>query len=255
MVPRWIPPRLARPWRVTCLPVVGTPSSARAWQGPEGSRALDAASAKEGLTAALPLDGRRIVVTRAREQSQGLVARLQALGADVLECPAITIAPPEDYAEIDAAIAHLHQYDWVVFTSVNGVQVFVDRLLALGNAPDVLCSRKLGAIGPATAAALEKAGCVPRFVPDTYVAEALAEQIEGVAGCRVLLPRADIARKALAEGLWRKGATVDEITAYRTVPGEGAERLSECLRADSVDAITFTSSSTVRYTIEGLVGS
>src|SRR3954447_23306796 len=104
MVPRWIPLRLAQLWRVTCLPVMGPPSSARAWQGPEGSRALDAGSAKEGLTAALPLHGRRIVVTRAREQSQGLVARLHQLGAEVVECPAITIVPPEDYAEIDAAI-------------------------------------------------------------------------------------------------------------------------------------------------------
>lgn len=214
---------------------------------------MDAAPAQASTTVSLPLYGRRIVVTRAREQSQGLVDRLQALGAEVVECPAITIEPLDDYTEMDSAIARLATYDWVIFTSANGVKAFVDRLAALGGNTGVLCSRRLGAIGPATAAALQKAGCSPEFVPDTYVAEALVEQIGDVAGCRVLLPRADIARKALTVGLRDKGATVDEITAYRTVAGEGAERLAEYLQAGSVYAITFTSSSTVRYTIEGLV--
>src|SRR5437879_689117 len=127
---------------------------------------MDAAPVQDNLAVTLPLRGRRIVVTRAREQSRDLVKRLQALGADVLECPAITIAPLDDYTEMDSSIARLHEYDWVIFTSVNGVRAMVDRLVASGSEPGVLCSRKLGAIGPATAAALKKAGCVPQCVPD-----------------------------------------------------------------------------------------
>jgi uroporphyrinogen-III synthase len=202
----------------------------------------------------LPLRGRRIVVTRAREQSKGLVEKLGALGAEVTVCPAIRIVPPDSWEEIDAAIGRLSSYDWVIFTSVNGVRVFFDRLRALGADTSQLCGRKLGAIGPATAEALEGAGCVAHFVPSSYVAEALVEQIGDVAGCRVLLPRADIAREALAEGLRAKGAHVDEVTAYRTVPGSAGDELANLLRAGMVDAITFTSSSTVSYTVRGLVG-
>ena len=199
-----------------------------------------------------PLAGKRVVITRAREQSGSLAKTLSALGANVVECPAISIAPLEDYAEMDAAIMRLDAYDWVIFTSVNGVGAFASRLRELRRDTQSLRSRKLGAIGPATAAALQKVGCRPSFVPDTYVAEAILEQIGELSGARVLLPRADIARKALAEGLRAKGAEVDEIAAYRTVPGEGSATLADLLSAGGVDAVTFTSSSTVRYTIESL---
>lgn len=208
----------------------------------------------EAEASALPLSSKRVAVTRASEQAEGLTRRLEELGAKVLECPAITIAPLEDYRELDEALGKLGDYDWVIFTSVNGVLACAGRLIARGIDPDLLCSRRLGAIGPATAAALRTIGCVPQYVPDTFVAEALVEQIGDIAGCRILLPRADIARKALAEGLSGKGGIVDEVTAYRTVRGEGIETLLEALRSDGVDAITFTSSSTVRYTVEGLVG-
>ena len=213
---------------------------------------MDTTHADRAAKASPPLAGRRVVITRAREQSQDLAERLRSLGADVVECPAISIAPVQDYTQMDNAIARLNEYDWVIFTSVNGVEAFVSRLAQLGQDTRTLQTRKVGAIGPATAAALEAIGCPPRFVPDTYVAEAILEQIEDVSGCRILLPRADIARKALAEGLRQKGAQVDEIPAYRTVPGEGSALLADLLRSGSVDAITFTSSSTVRYTLEGL---
>lgn len=200
----------------------------------------------------LPLQGRRIVVTRAREQAAGLVERLRELGAEPLECPAISIAPLEDYALLDAAATRLDSYDWVIFTSVNGVRAFLSRLSATGKDVRDLCARGIAAIGPATARELRAIGCAPAFVPDTYVAEAIIEQLEDVQGRRILLPRADIARQALATGLRERGATVDEVAAYRTVHA-GDASLAASLSGGSVDAVTFTSSSTVRYTVEGMV--
>jgi uroporphyrinogen-III synthase len=208
----------------------------------------------ESSPAARPLASRRIAVTRSTEQSQQLVERLLLLGADVFECPAIAIALLDDYSELDEAIRRIEKYDWVIFTSANGVQAFVDRLNNAGRVMKAPSLPKMAAIGPATANALASAGYKPDFVPDTYVAEAIVEQIGDVRGRRVLLPRADIARKALAVGLRDKGAEVDEITAYRTVPdGVASAKLASLLRSRSLDAITFTSSSTVRYTIQNLV--
>jgi uroporphyrinogen III methyltransferase/synthase len=201
----------------------------------------------------LPLQGRRIVVTRAREQAESLVQRLRELGAEPLECPAISIAPLEDFSQLDAAIARLDSYDWVIFTSVNGVRALVSRLPTAGKSVGDLCARRIAAIGPATEAELRAIGCEPAFVPDTYVAEAIIEQIEEVEGRRILLPRADIARHALATGLRERGATVDEVAAYRTVHAGGAGSLAKLLSRGSVDAVTFTSSSTVRYTVEDMV--
>jgi uroporphyrinogen-III synthase len=203
----------------------------------------------------LPLIGRRIAVTRAGEQAGDLIADLRALGATPVECPAISIAPLEDFAELDAAISRFETYDWVIFTSVNGVAAVASRMQALGVGQSALCARKLAAIGPATQQALVDLGCQPDFMPDSYVAEAIVEQIGDVRGCRVLLPRADIARKALGVGLRERGAIVDEVAAYRTVTGSGISTLAGVLREGGVDAVTFTSSSTVRYTVEGLVAS
>jgi hydroxymethylbilane synthase len=200
-----------------------------------------------------PLQGRKIVVTRPQEQSAGLVARLRELGATPIECPAISIAPLRDPAPLDAAISHLETYDWVIFTSVNGVTHFTGRMAALGKEISVLCERKLGAIGPATHSALQKLGCSPDFMPETYIAEAIVEQIGDLTGTRVLLPRADIARQALARGLSALGADVDEVPAYHTVHSEATGVLIDALGRDEVDAITFTSSSTVRYTIDGML--
>ncbi len=203
----------------------------------------------------LPLLGRRIAVTRAGEQAGDLITSLRALGAIPIECPAISIAPLLDFTQLDAAISQLESYDWVVFTSVNGVAAVASRLAVLGKDKSALCSRKLAVIGPATREALMDLGCQPDFMPDSYVAESIVEQIGDISGCRVLLPRADIARKALGAGLREKGALVDEVDAYRTVTGSGITTLSDLLRQDGVEAVTFTSSSTVRYTVEGLVAS
>lgn len=198
------------------------------------------------------LSGKRIVVTRPAAQSRALIEQLRALGAEPLVCPAIVIAPLADYAALDAAIAQLGQYDWLILTSANGVRALLDRMAALGADLVPLHGLKIGAIGPATAQLLGQYGLHATFVPSAYVAEAMLDQIGDVAGQRVLLPRADIARELLAVGLRERGAQVDEIAAYRTMPGDGAAELAAQLQAQAVDAITFTSSSTVRYTLDGL---
>ena len=199
-----------------------------------------------------PLKGKRIAVTRAAEQSAGLLARLRALGAEPIASPAIAIVSPEDFAPLDAAIGRLEQYDWLIVTSANGARALLDRMAALGRSPLELAHLTIGAIGPATAEALAEHGLQASFVPSAYVAESILAEISDLAGKRILLPRADIARETLAAGLRAMGAAVDEIAAYRTVPSPGARELADRLRAGTIDAITFTSSSTVRYLLDGL---
>ena len=192
-----------------------------------------------------PLSGRRILVTRPRAQAADLCDKLAALGAEPILFPTIEIAPLEDRAPLDRAIAGLSSYAWIIFTSVNGVTAFWERLTTAGEDEHALAAIRIAAIGPATAQALEQRGIHARFVPGEYVAEAIVDGIGDVRGQRILLPRADIAREALAVELAQRGAVVDEIAAYRTVPAvPDPDRLAELRRG--VDAITFTSSSTVR---------
>jgi uroporphyrinogen III methyltransferase/synthase len=195
------------------------------------------------------LRGLRIIVTRAREQAGELSHRLAELGAEPIEVPAIRIAPVEDAHSLDRAIERLSSYDWVIFTSRNGATAFWQRLEALGLDGRALEGARVAAIGPATAAALRAQGIEPDYVPEEYVAEAILAGIGDVAGRRILLPRADIARRALAEGLRARGAHVDEIVAYRTLPADAP--LPDLSQAD---AITFTSSSTVRHFVRAVGG-
>jgi uroporphyrinogen III methyltransferase/synthase len=199
-----------------------------------------------------PLHNKRIVVTRPQAQASALIARLRELGAEPLACPAITIVPPADYTALDRTIASLDQYDWLIVTSANGVRALLGRMAALGADVAPLRRLRVGAIGPATAQALAEHGLAASFIPTAYVAEAILDQIGDVAEQRILLPRADIAREALAAGLRQRGALVDEIAAYRTVPGAGVAELAAELQAGAIDAVTFTSSSTVRYLLDGL---
>lgn len=187
-----------------------------------------------------PLAGQRVLVTRPQEQAADLIERLRDLGAEPVPCATIRVEGPADYGPLDEAIAVVDRYDWVIFTSVNGVRFFGERLAALGCEPARLNAVRLAAIGPATARTLAGLGLRVEFVPGRYVAEAIVEEIGDVAGQRILLPRADIARKALAEGLRDKGAQVDEVTAYRTVAADAS------LPAGKIDIATFTSPSTVR---------
>lgn len=192
-----------------------------------------------------PLAGKRIVVTRAREQAPGLGEKLAALGAVPILFPTIETKPLEDYTALDQAIAELAEFRWVIFTSVNGVAAFWKRLTASGKDESALTGVKVAAIGPATGLALEKHGVHPEFIPEEHVAERILDGLGDLRGQWVLLPRAEITRKALVAELMQRGAIVQEIAAYRTLPATpDPDGLAEFSRG--VDAITFTSSSTVR---------
>ena len=193
----------------------------------------------------LPLRGRRIVVTRARGQADALGARLSALGAQAIELPTIEIAPAADYEPLDRALLELSAYDWLIFTSANGVRCFVDRLDASPTDWRRLRAR-ICAIGPATRAALEALHLKVDLMGKEYVAEGLLEAFApyDLEGARILLPRAAVARDLVPVELTRRGARVDVVEAYRTVIPEDAAQKAAALGA--VDAITFTSSSTVR---------
>jgi len=200
------------------------------------------------------LAGRRIVVTRAREQAGDLVRALQQLGAEVITAPTIRIEPLADLAPLGAALADLSRYRWIVFTSRNTVDIVFDRLPSWGLEPRSLARAAIAAIGPATAAALARRGVPPALVPERYVAEAVVAalaRVDGLAGTRILLPRALEARDTLPDGLRARGAVVDVIPVYRTVPatGDGPALAGEIL-AGRCDAITFTSSSTVRHFVD-----
>ncbi|MCL4370418.1 MAG: uroporphyrinogen-III C-methyltransferase [Chloroflexi bacterium] len=202
-----------------------------------------------------PLFGKRVLVTRSREQAGSLSALLREYGADPVEVPVLQILPPESYEPLDGAIARLRSYDWVVFTSANGVKALMERLETLGLDVRALADARLAAIGPATAQELRNYHLKVDLVPSEYVAEEVAAALlsTGVAGSRILLPRADLARDLLAVELERARALVDDVVAYRTVPAAGdLTRLREQLSAGEIDVVTFASSSTVRYLVAGL---
>jgi len=194
-----------------------------------------------------PLSGMKVLVTRPTQRAHALSERLRALGAIPIELPTIEIAPPENYTQLDEAIMHIRTYDWIIFTSVHGVQFFLNRLNNLNIQNEVLDDIKLAAVGPATAAALASAARKPDYVPEKYLTEAIAPGLGDVVGKRILLPRADIASKRLPEILRSLGAKVEEVAAYRTIlPSDlTRERLASVI-ANSVDLVTFTSPSTVR---------
>lgn len=208
------------------------------------------------MTQGPPLAGRTVLVTRPLEQAGRLSAALAAYGAIPIEVPAIRIEPPASWAGLDAAIAQ-GGYDWVIFTSVNGVAYFWQRLEAAGGGSAWFARTRVAAIGPETGKALAARGVRPDLVPEEYVTEALVACLadgRDLHGVRVLLPRADIARDALQRGLWAAGASVDCVVAYRTAPAEAPPDLLARLRAGEVDVATFTSSSTVRALVQMLGG-
>lgn len=202
-----------------------------------------------------PLFGKRVLVTRGREQAGDLSRLLAEVGADPVELPTIQIEPPESWEPLDRAIARLQEYGWVVFTSANGVRGFFGRLASHGKDGRALSGARVAAIGPATAEALARVGIRADFVPKEYVAEAVAAGLGelGVAGCRLLVARAAGAREALVGLLRDRGALVDVVPVYRTVPVPGsADRLRELLEGERIDVATFASSSSVRNLVEML---
>lgn len=195
-----------------------------------------------------PLLGKKIVVTRARAQASGFLAQLSELGAECIEFPTIQIIPPKTWEEMDKAIQSLNAYQWLLFTSVNGVEFFFKRLEALGKDVRDLKGILIGAIGPKTAERIKDKGIRPDLVPDEYRAEAVVAAFKehDQKGVRILLPRAAEAREVLPQELKKMGAVVDVVEAYRTVKPEGEKnRLVAMLEKGEIHMVTFTSSSTV----------
>lgn len=207
----------------------------------------------EGLSLTGPLAGKRIAITRSSEQATELAASLEAQGAHVITLASIAIRPIEDTTALDAALTTLDEYDWIVLTSANGVRAVTERMLALGVGWESRRLARIAVIGPATARALEDSGAAPDLIPAQFIAESILDELANVAGQRILLLRADIARKTLAEELRLRGADVDEVTAYRTELAPIARGAIEvAFLRDHVDAVTFTSPSTVHGLIRGL---
>jgi len=207
-----------------------------------------------GEAAGLPLAGRTVMITRAREQSAEFASALEGHGARVVSCPTIEIAPPESYAALDEAIDNLFGYDWLVFTSANAVEHFMRRLEASGKEAAELDELRVCAVGDATAERLADARVHVDVVPQKFQAEGVFDALEaylggreGFAGLNFLLPRAAAARDFLPRALEAAGARADCVTAYRTVRPETTDRArAEALLAGGgVDCVTFTSSSTV----------
>lgn len=199
------------------------------------------------------LTGRRILVTRATGQAGSLSRKLQALGATAIEIPTIEIKSPPSSEEIDNAIKNLGNYDWIIFTSVHGVEFFIRRMVVLQVDTSILNGLKIAAIGSATSAALQRVGRSPDYIPDEFLSERIAPGLGELHGKRILLPRADIASKKLPLLLINAGAIVDEVIAYRTtIPNQlNSEKLKAAFK-DGVDMVTFTSPSTVRNFVEVL---
>ncbi|MDD2390627.1 MAG: uroporphyrinogen-III C-methyltransferase [Desulfobacterales bacterium] len=195
-----------------------------------------------------PLLRKKIVVTRAREQASDLVKQLSDLGAECVECPTIEVVPPDDWNPLDTAVGRLNTYDWLIFTSVNGVRFFFDRLFATGRDVRSLGHIRTACIGPATAEKLRSFGIKSDIIPESYRAESIVDAFtrEKIKGRHILLPRAMEARPILPVALKKMGAIVDEISAYRTrqVCDHAGTLLSE-LENNAIDMVTFTSSSTV----------
>ena len=203
-----------------------------------------------------PLFGKRVLVTRSRAQASALSRLLAERGAEPVELPAIDARPLADASELDAALSDLGRFDWVAFTSANGVEAVFARLAAQGRDARAFGTARVAAIGPATAEALRERGIAADLVPSVSTGQSVAESFaeRDVRGARMLLPRADIASPALPDGLRRLGAAVTDIAAYRTAaPADAAAQARETLESGMLDAITFTSASAARNLV-GMLG-
>jgi uroporphyrinogen-III synthase len=202
-----------------------------------------------------PLAGRRIVVTRAAQQSGGLRERLEQQGAEVLLLPTIEIVPPESYAPLDDALRQAQDFAWLVVASANAVRVMDERLTALGLGARSLAHLRCAAVGPSTADALRSMGLAVDVVPERYVGEALADALaDRIRGQRVLLVRAAVARDVVPQALKAAGAQVTVVDAYRTVvPADAVGRARAVFTDEPLpDAVLFTSGSTVSHLLDVL---
>jgi uroporphyrinogen III methyltransferase/synthase len=200
-----------------------------------------------------PLFGKRVVLTRPQAQAREFSQLLAAYGAEPVEVPTIQIVPPANWQAIDDAVTRLSTYQWLIFTSVNGVRPFMDRLHAAGKDARALANICLCAIGPRTAQELGTYGLTPDIVPTEFQAEGVITALAhvGIRGSHVLIPRAEVAREILPQQLRELGATVDVIPVYRTIaPAVDVASLTQQFHDGQVAVVTFTSSSTVRNFVE-----
>lgn len=201
-----------------------------------------------------PLGGRRILVTRARDQAGALCRKLEAAGATAIDAPAIRLSDPPDWGPCDRALERLPEYRWIVFTSQNTLPRLLARMKGKGLGIDDLRGAELVAIGEATARTLREAGLIIENVPEEYRAEGVLDLLarHDLEGARIFLPRALVAREELPDGLASRGALVDVAPVYETVADpEGAETARREM-ARGVDAVTFTASSTATFFLEAL---
>ena len=195
-----------------------------------------------------PLLGRRILITRPREQSEDLRVRLCELGAEVISLPTIEICDPESWEPLDEAIKHIARYTWLLFTSVNGVRRFFARWKLAGMNVRELHRLQICVIGAATGKAVTNLGLESQIIPDEYRAEGLLDSLKGriLPGTRILIPRAKVARDILPETLRSWGAEVDVLEAYQTLPAHNnRDDFFQAISERRIDLVTFTSSSSV----------
>jgi len=187
----------------------------------------------------MPLSGKTVLITRAASQSAELRSRLEDLHARVIECPTIHIVPPTSWKPVDDAIRRLSTYNWLLFTSANAVEQFMDRM------GDRRPSVPIAVVGSATGKKLSEWELKPTLVPKDFRAEGLLEAFaENLVGTRILFPRAEVARELLPEELRRRGAVVDVVTVYRTIKAWSGD-IGKILATERVDCIVFTSPSTI----------
>jgi uroporphyrinogen III methyltransferase/synthase len=208
---------------------------------------------------ARPLFGKRVLITRPREQADALIDIVESLGAEAIEAPMIRIAPPEDYGLLDEACGHVERFQWIVFASANAADVFIKRLIESPRDLRALKGVKLCAVGPSTAERLAERGLKVDLVPAEYRADAVVgamAQEGSLEGMNVLLPRSDIGREVIADELRKRGANVTEVVAYRTVVADlergGEPDVYGMLLERRIDVVTFTSASAVRNFVKVL---
>ena len=196
----------------------------------------------------MDLTGKTVLTTRAASQSGELRSKLERLGARVIECPTIEIAPVDDWSSVDAALQQAARYNWLLFTSANAIEYFMKRVQAIG----AKCSIPTIAIGSATARRAREWGIEPEIVPKDFRAEGLLAALpENLYGTHILFPRAETARDLLPRELRRRGARVDIVVVYRTIrPAPGSVSIAEIVASEKIDCIVFTSPSTIRYLAE-----
>src|SRR5215467_6970854 len=196
----------------------------------------------------MDLTGKTVLTTRAASQSGELRSKLEALGARVIECPTIEIVPVDDWSNVDAAIQKLPIYNWLLLTSANAVEYFMQRVKTAGTT----CAVPVIAVGSATARRARGWGLEPEIVPKEFRAEGVLDSLpECLYGVRILFPRAETARDLLPRELRRRGARVDIVVVYRTIrPTPGSISIAEIVASEKIDCVVFTSPSTIRYLAE-----